>query len=350
MKKTYKNNLSKKNNLKLNSLTQKYSDKYKHIYIVNNAGFGNKIFNLIFCIYLYQLYNGKCIINYILQKSAHNKITDPSLNTIFPNSNKFIKYKLMTYEEFSEVYDKLKIKLMYKKGELKNINSIPTYEKLTKHNYFTSCFNLIFDMYNIIKKEYNYVFNIDKKLITDERINYIKSKEYAVFHIRYGDKINITIDAYNKNSSGAKNVYKSSVDVFLLYTPQYYIDMINKFIKKNILIVIISDSVNIVNEFILGKTFMNNKNIILFDSNYINSFYLFYYAKYIIMSCSTFSMAGAYFNNNNATCYLNLYHDNKNKKRIPEEYSISPKWIINNNKKYILNYDKNLLYKLSKYL
>jgi hypothetical protein len=342
MRKTHKNNLSKKNNLKLNSLSKKKSDddKYKYIYLFNKYGFGNKVFNLIYGIYLYKLYKGKCIINYIFQKSVHNKLTDPPLNTIFPNSNKFIKYSFMTDYEFFELYDKLNIKLMYKKNSLKNINLIPAYDKLSKHNFFNSCFNLIYDMYNIIKKEYNYVFNINKKLITDERINYIKSKEYAIFHIRYGDKINLSIEYSNLNS----------FDTFLLYKPQYYIDMINKFIKKNILIVIITDSVNIVNKFILCKDFINNKNIILFDSNYINSFYLFYYAKYIIMSCSTFSMAGAYFNNNNAICYLNLYHDDKNKKRIPEEYSISPKWIINNDKKYILNYDKKLLYNLSKYI
>ena len=336
----YKNNLSKKNNLKLNSLTKKKSDKYKYIYLHNSEGFGNKVFNLIYGIYLYKLYKGKCIIIYRLEKSAHNKLTDPTLNTIFTNSNKFIKYSFITYNEFYDLWDKLNIKLMYKKNSLKNINLIPSYEKLSTHNYFHSCFNLTFDMYNIIKKEYNYVFNINKQLITDERIENITSKEYAIIHIRYGDKINITI----------KDLNLPSFDRFLLYNPQYYIDMINLFIKKNILIIIITDSINIVNEFILGKQFINNKNIILFNSNYINSFYLFYYAKYIIMSCSTFSMAGAYFNNNNATCYLNLYHDNKFKKKIPEEYAISPTWIINNNKKYILNYDKKLIHKLSQYI
>lgn len=340
MTQTFKNNLSKKNNLKLNSLTKKKSDKYKYIYLCNSQGFGNKVFTLIYGIYLYKLYKGKCIIIYRLDKSQHNKLTDPSLNTIFTNSNKFIKYSFITYNEFCDLWEKLNIKSMYKSNSLKNINLIPSYEELLTHNYFPSCFNLTFDMYNIIKKEYNYVFNINKKLITDERIENIKSKEYAIIHIRYGDKINITI----------KNLNIPKFDKFLLYNPQYYIDMINLFIKKNILIIIITDSVNIVNEFILGKQFINNKNIILFDSNYINSFYLFYYAKYIIMSCSTFSMAGAYFNNNNAECYLNLYHDNKYKTKIPEEYAISPKWIINNNKKYILNYDKKLIHKLSKYI
>ena len=63
------------------------------------------------------------------------------------------------------------------------------------------------------------------------------------------------------------------------------------------------------------------------------------------MSCSTFSMAASYFNDK-AKCYIVIYHDNMNKIHIDEEYAIAPNWIINQNKHYVLNYNKYILLSL----
>ena len=63
------------------------------------------------------------------------------------------------------------------------------------------------------------------------------------------------------------------------------------------------------------------------------------------MSCSTFSYAAMYFNKHKhkAIGELLLYHhnntiENSNMNIAPEEYAIDPRWIINENKEYILNY------------
>ena len=117
-------------------------------------------------------------------------------------------------------------------------------------------------------------------------------------------------------------------------------------------IIILSDSFDIINEFIINKVddFKNNPNIILMDAHWLDSFYLFYNASNIVMSCSTFSMAGAYFNTKpHVNVYLNLYHEDMTKKIIPEEYSVSPKWIITHKREYILNYDVELINEILDY-
>ena len=117
-------------------------------------------------------------------------------------------------------------------------------------------------------------------------------------------------------------------------------------------IYIITDSVNIVKQFIMSQSnFNNNSRIILLDKmTWWDSFYLFYYASHIILSSSTFCFAGSYFNKNKAKCELVLYHHDESKPNIaPEEYAISPNWKIIKEKKYILNYNPKIAYMISKF-
>ena len=81
--------------------TNTKTNTIKYIYIKNNAGFGNKVYDLIFAIYLYNLYNtkkspssftNKCIINYVLSKSRHENINDPTLDRLFPNTKSKINF------------------------------------------------------------------------------------------------------------------------------------------------------------------------------------------------------------------------------------------------------------------
>ena len=84
-------------------------ESIKHIYIKNKAGFGNKVFDLIFAIYLYNLYNKKdnnCIIHYVLKKSSHDKYNDPKLYTIFPNSK--TKINFITEKQYKSINNKYK--------------------------------------------------------------------------------------------------------------------------------------------------------------------------------------------------------------------------------------------------
>ena len=67
----------------------------KYVYIKNGDGFGNKVFDLIFAIYLYNLYNkknNKCIINYVLLNSKHESPNDPKIYDIFQKSKKKINF------------------------------------------------------------------------------------------------------------------------------------------------------------------------------------------------------------------------------------------------------------------
>ena len=125
--------------------------------------------------------------------------------------------------------------------------------------------------------------------------------------------------------------------------------MIKILLKSTNTIYIITDSFNIVNKFIYSY-FNNNKNIILLDIDWINSFYLLLNASYVVMSSnSTFSYAAGFFNDK-ATYYL--LEKKKNIFRVTqEEYAISPKWnIIKYNEKYVLNFNQNKIKLFKKYL
>ena len=142
----------------------------------------------------------------------------------------------------------------------------------------------------------------------------------------------------------------------MLYTPEYYIDKINELLDTTpayMNIYIITDSANIVKEFIMKKSsFNSNPRLILLDekTTWWDSFYLLYYASNIILSTSTFCFTGAYFNKKKAKCDLLLYHnDNTNPNISPDEFAISPNWKISSNKKYILNYNPKIAYKILKF-
>ena len=177
----------------------------------------------------------------------------------------------------------------------------------------------------------------EKKIdMTLDTINY----KYALIDIRYGFKL------YNLY----KNLKTPEVDDVLYYTPQYYIDMINMFLEKNktnkiqTKIIIITDSLPIVKKFIINSNINSNKlykDIILLESNWMNTLVLFCNASYIVMSYNTLSISASYINKN-AQCYIVLYRNDPNK-IIPEDKAIAPNWIISHNKNYILNYNKELI-------
>jgi hypothetical protein len=339
-------------NITSRKYTKKIPSDIKKIFIYDSRGFGNKVFDLILALYLYNLYNvngKKCIIYYVLGKSIHDLNGDPKLFDIFSNSIKKIKFLELTKEQFYNKIDKFDTKVIGTKY-INSLDEFPKFDELTQSTYYKNFYHLTYLMYNTFNKIDRQVFTIDKSLISQNILNITKDK-YALIHIRYGDKLNILINSIKKNDN-------DKIDFFLLYTPEYYIKMIRKLLKQNIPIIIVSDSMNIVKKFIIdseknNNNFNNEKNIILLDTHWLNTYYLLYYAKEIVLSCSTFSFAGAYYNKF-AKCYLCLYHDvvnkNINKNINKEEYAISEKWIIYKDRKYILNYNKNLAFKMQKYL
>ena len=322
----------------------------KQIYIYNNNSFGDKIFNLIYGIYLYNLYKGQCKINYVIDNSKYTKEDETYLDIIFPDSK--TKINFIKYDQLSTYNKSLINKILSTNSHTYNtLREFPKYEYLKDINHFNDCFQLTYKMYETFEKSDIDIFqNINKSLITDEKVLLYQNLDYAILDIRYDNKLICNID---------KN-YKIKVqdDKFILYTPQYYTDMM-RLLDYNIDIIIITDSKELVIEYIL-RTYYHKNRFIFIDANYINSFFLFYNAKKIVMSNTTFSIAGAYFNMsnvNNVTTNINtkniyylLYRDKNSKHSLPEEKAIPDTWNIESYKKYILNYDILLITDMCKFI
>ena len=335
---------SKKYNSKLKhkkkSKNIKRSKKYnliggtnKIIYIKNNAGFGNKVFDLIFAVYLYNLYNqnsNKCKIYYVLVKSQHENEGDPTLDNIFLNSNTKINY--ITEQDYTKISKDNAIimhKLYNDNPLLQDLKTFPKYEDLEYHTKIDNNFRLVYEMYKTFSNDDKILFSINTELFNegstliteDKKINI--DSEYAIVHIRYGDKL--------------------LSNEFITYTPEYYIDNITILQRVNpkMKIYIITDSIKIVNNFILNEKSNPrfNENVEILNIHWLYAFYLIYYAKYIIMSLSTFCIAGSYFNEKKPLCKILIPPLGSLKYKIqPEQYAMSPEWKISNNiDKYMLN-------------
>ena len=369
-----KKNLNFKPYIKHNKHNNNNNNNIKHIYIKNNTGFGNKIYDLIFAIYLYNLYNNKlveniyrtpnkCIINYVIIKSKHENVNDPTIDNIFINSK--LKVNFINERQYQNVNKNTNIninKIYNDNPQLQDLNSFPKYEELSLYNKIDNNFKLVYEMYKTFSQKDKDIFlNINNNILTDKTaLNNIVSQSYSLVHIRYGDKLqylnnyfdNPDINISELIANKSKTIYK--LDYFLLYTPEYYIHKINELIKntnENMKIYIITDSVNIAKQFIMNiPSIKDNSRIVLLDKmTWWDSFYLFYYASNIILSTSTFCFAGAYFNKKKANCELVLYHHDETEPIAPEEYSISPYWKIIKERKYILNYNPKIAYIISKF-
>ena len=341
----------------------------KHIYIKNDEGFGSKVFDLIFAIYLYNLYNkqnNRCIIHYILDKSIHEKVNDPLLYNIFPKAK--LKIKFISLKEYETITKKHKITHIERKDKrIESLDNFPHYEKLSNYTKIYTNLKLIYKMYKTFTKQDKDSFTMNPKILTDKpTLDKITSQPYSLVHIRYGDKLYYLSKNINKPDIDIKTLLQKEkekenknnpnpIDQFILYTPDYYIDKINELLEKtpaSMTIYIITDSANIVKQFIMNQThFKNNPRIVLLDKMaWWDSFYLFYYASNIILSASTFCFSGAYFNKKRAKCELLLYHHDDNSPTIaPEEYAVSPSWKISNDRNYILNYNPKIAYIVIKY-
>ena len=339
----------------------------KHIYIKNDKGFGHKIFDLIFAIYLYNLYKGQCIINYVLVKTKYDIKQDPTMDKIFPKAKDKINFMSLREYENLNINPKIKIYKIYDKDDIMQaIETFPEYDTLKLHTKIDANYRLIYKIYETFGLEDKSIFTINENIV---KFNYknpkhtkilddIKKKNnYAVVHIRYGDKLDKLKKYLNHEQSNDKDkdeLLKTDVDKYLLYTPDYYIDKINELLTKDTKdtkhnIYIITDSEDLVNEFIMKPTrkFNNNTRVVFLDNlNWLTAFYIMTYSSHIIMSCSTFSYSAMYFNKNKAIGELLIYHHNTNtvdnsiinSNIAPEEYPISPEWTINDDQKYILNY------------
>ena len=103
----------------------------KYIYLKNGDGFGNKIFDLIFAVYLYNLYNkddNKCKIYYVLVNSMHEKPNDPKIYDIFTEAKQKINFLTISQYQKINKNPNIKIKKLY--DFIENLIDLPKYEEL----------------------------------------------------------------------------------------------------------------------------------------------------------------------------------------------------------------------------
>jgi hypothetical protein len=306
-----------------------------NIFVSNlRGGFGNKIFDLLILLYLQYINGGKIYI--IINKTHHDLIHDKSIFDIFNKlKSEFIVIK---YKEINNIQEKIDVKEQIILNCCKNINSINDFHIDKKYKYiFLSniwcCYSFIYELYN--NYPHKNLFSINEEIISKKILEITKEK-YMIIHIRYGDKINLSLDGIKE---------------YIIYSPKFYKYIIKKFIKKKIKIYIITDDINIVKKFILDD--IQNDDIKILDIPWWDAFYCLTKSRYTVLSMSTFSFMATMLNKKLKKAYIVVRPDDpklSNKIKVPEEDIIQyTNWIKFNNKKYILNYNKKLMKTMLEY-
>lgn len=301
--------------------------------IKSSGGFGNKMFNIIIGLYIAYINGYKDIRTYI-RKSYHDKNTDPTIFEIFPDLLNF--YKITDNNEMDELN-----KLKNYQLEPKNISSI-TQLKLNVDadvvfisTSISKLYKFIYEMYHHLPQNMKDAFRINEDLISNDIIEKANDDKYATIHIRYGDKLNISLEKNNQFR-------------FLIYTPLYYRKMIKKLLLNKYKIYIVTDDNDIVNKYIIKK--INNPNIQILNISWWESFYLISKSHKNILSTSTFSFLATIINKHNPKAKIVIRPDDIKQWKIPEENIIDKtNWTKINNKKYILNYNRRLIKKMLKF-
>lgn len=299
-------------------------------------GIGNKLFILVYLIYLYKNITQINKI-YIVQKKSKFEKELINIYKIFPNLKKLSWLKFIDWK----IYDKLKVQ------DRKNIinidaNNISIEElKVQKQNIiFTGNMNVTFNsiyFQDYMKKYFTFSSSIQNKIFIKKNL----MNEIILIHIRLGDKLNIV---YNNIIKKISNVYIVSI-----YTPEFYKYCIQQILNKNKKIkyvFIFTDSSKIVERFyipLLKSSFQNlhfkieNKKMKNYEIIYIFSIF-----KYIILSDSTLTYFGTYLSQVKERIIWNHYYSILSKKKNNYQKN---NYIIKKNKDY--KYIKDKTYFLS---
>lgn len=328
----YKKNMKKIDNL-----------QHKFILVQIYTGFGNKIFDTIVALYL--KINFKYYIYYVDTVTAHIKLTDPKIKDIFPKLVN--EFNFISDEEGDYIQHFLNYKL-FNPYNAKSLDKLKYF--FTKNQIIlttNALYHLVFDMYNTFDSKTKSLFDINCNLLLSDIFSYAKT-DYAIIHIRYGDKLNLAIDKSN-------NMNKKSVSfiTFPIYTPEYYYKQILEIKKLNLPIVILTDSIDVVKKFILNKyNIENDPDIFIPNIDFLNSFYLMLYSSYTVMSHSTFSYS-AYLlsldNNKKKQTFIFCYTKEFINNGETADLFISNDWKLIDNKKFILNFDQKLAIDMNNY-
>lgn len=303
----------------------------KRIYITCTSGFGNRVFEMITCVYLHNLYQGKVSIQCLEGHSKHRSLSDPLMGDIFPNLRKIIHF--IKEDEFRRIKPRLCI---LSESSVPTLDSFPTYDSLQSNTRVLRVYHLAFLMYNTFNERDKDFFDMNLQLI-DNHWQQIASTKYVAVHVRYGDKVSVA----------KTDFFGPKKESFPLATPQFYIDVINKLLVKGAQrVLLLTDSVPLVEKYIMCD-FNSNSKVKLIDTHWLNAFYLLCHAHYIVLSHSTFSFAAAYLNPT-AHCLLLAKHRRTHENQMQEDVALDPKWTIVRKKQYVLNYDRKQLWRMNR--
>ena len=320
-----------------------YNKNYKNNYVFDDYDkFGFQLFNLIYAIYLHNLYNSndnKCKLYYVFNKL--NNI--PPISNIFPDLKSKITFILNNNNSNNNSNNSNNNNNGSGNDDNNSINIVkltdfPSYTSLNKYSTFNTTYNLTYKMYyTFTQNDKNIFLNFNEKIIIDiDKILFnLKNSSYSLINIIYSNKLSY-LHKHNINNE------------IIVNSPNYYLNMILSKLSTNNIYVIITDSEDIVKQYINSK-FKKKNIIIITNNNAINNLYLHLYANEIILETSPLCFVGAYFNPK-ATCYLNLIKRNNDYNFINNsiELSLSEHWLISYDKNNILNYDNYTIKSLLK--
>lgn len=303
------------------------------IFISGKGGFGNQLYHLFFALFLKQHYQTD--IYFILHGNPHQQYEIKQIFDIFPKTKQYINYADETF--LKTIKSKYSIHYFndyyYTIKDLPALGNRPIIFKITAYLEIEK-------MFNQLKPNLRDTLQINPDLITEE-VDYLGKQDYAMIHIRYGDKLCRSL----KNSYG-ETLLKRPFDHFPVFTPKYYLDMIEKIQKQHKIrkVYLISDSNELVKKYILNPANKNKTDPVAFllDIPYWEAFHLLTKAKILVNSLSTFSYGAAYLNQ---TAKKKDIYQLIRKEARPrhDDQAISQEWAISDNQDYLLNYDQQLV-------
>lgn len=304
--------------------------------IESTTGFGNKIIDIVTGLYFKHVNGGE--IYMLLKNSVHDRPTDPKLINIFPELKEHFKI-INNNDELTQLCNTFGTYII-NCSDIKKIDDFIIDNENNKkkvillaEKYKSYC--LFLEMYRELPEEIKKVININKILITpktEKIVNELNDKT-AVVHVRYGDKL--------KTSRR-----KDSQFTFLICTPDFYIEMINKFIEDGFTkIFIVTDENKIVEKFIVEKITNRKDKIEILNIPFYEAFYLLSKSINTVISISSFSLIPALigdFNGVLKNAYIATRPEDIDSVKIAEERIVDKisdiKWNKYTSKRYILNY------------
>lgn len=299
----------------------------KFILIHFYTGFGNKIFDSIIALYIKYNFNYDIYFTNTIGPHYENYL----INQIFPELSKEINF---INENQSKNIQKIITNpiLHIRTNSISNLKSFFISDKIRLKT--SLLYKFVFDMYKTFDSKIKDIYSINEKILTKQLLYH---KNYATIHIRYGDKLFLAIK-------------KNNCDKYLkfpIFTPEYYYEQIINIKKLNLPIFILTDSPKIINHFLIKK-YNIQKDVVLKNFSFIDSFYLMLKSNLSVLSQSTFSFSSYLLSNNNNKKYIFCSIPEYSPKTF--DYLLSNEWTIHNNKKYILNFNQKLVKEMCNYI